>query len=146
MRARFIIYATVGSPDAPPPPPDPSIAEAAARRESVAIIQAQARRSSRYGQASLQLDGSDPRPSTTEPAGGPKGVKQEPPYQGALDAAGAQVDNSKWLGTIKSKMAGEGLTDADKATNAARALDYEVERLMARRNARIGVTSSLGNG
>lgn len=136
MRARFIIYRTGGGPDPPPPPPDPSIAEAEARRESVAIIQASNRRRSRYGQASLQLDRTSARPSTTEPTGGPKGIIEgrEPTpdtetgfFQGAKDI----VDPP--------------LTDAQVATNNARTLDYEVQRLMARRNARIGVSASLGN-
>jgi hypothetical protein len=127
MRARYIIYMTGGGPDPPPAPEDPSIAEAAAKRESVAIIQAQARRSGRYGQASLQLDKNDKRPSTTEPSGGPKGL---------IDQADVDLPIAKKFAE---------LTDAEKATNAARTLDYEVQRLMARRNSRIGVTSTLGN-
>lgn len=144
MRARFIIYMTVGGPDPPPPPPDPSIAEAAARRESVAIIQAQARRSGRYGQASLQLDGADPRPGTTEPTGGPRGIKK--PAAAELDFTGdGETVSSGILSEARKRAKENELTDAEKATNAARTLDYEVERLMARRNARIGVSSTLGN-
>jgi len=147
MRARYIIYMTGGGPDPPPAPEDPSIAEAAAKRESVAIIQAQARRSGRYGQASLQLDKNDKRPSTTEPSGGPKGLIDRAAVDLQDESGGApsgESVRSPLFGSAAQKVAPE-LTDAEKATNAARTLDYEVQRLMARRNSRIGVTSTLGN-
>lgn len=139
MRARFIIYRTGGGPDPPPAPPDPSIAEAEARRESVAVIQASNRRRSRYGQASLQLDKSSARPGTTEPNNPP--ALESPlaaQYEDYVDPESGQTQRRKVSDAVP-------LTDAQVATNNARTLDYEVQRLMARRNARIGVSASLGN-
>ena len=142
MRARFIIYSTGGGPDPPPPPPDPSIAAAAAKREAVAIVQAQQRRSGKYGSGASQLSNNSARPKTEFNAPAPELAKpkfNDAVYEEQVDREGGSTFMKKVKDAIVTP-----LTDAQIATNNAKTLDYNVEKLMARRNKRIGVSSTMG--
>ena len=141
MRARFIIYSTGGGPDPPPPPPDPSIAAAAAKREAVAIVQAQQRRSGKYGSGASQLSNNSARPKTDFNAPAPVLDKSKNAVYREVTIEGENGPSRTELQLVSEAV---DLTAEQKAVNAAKTLDYSVEKLMARRNNRIGVSSTTG--
>lgn len=163
MRARFIVYATASAPDPPPPPPDPSIAEAQARREGIALSQAHARRSAKYGISSTDLKAGSARPNTNPssvPGATDAGdiITWEPnkPMTEQQFGMGSDAYRTEYLPNFDYGKPPEGytrigntnqyqknLTPEQIAARTDKSKAASSEQFMARRNARLGVSSSL---